>query len=100
MKKREDNPTITLNVKYNDMYDLWNHLVDVIMHLDSIQEDLTELTSAIYDSCRAHEDNPEASEADETDEAAEEVDGESLAIEILKAVFNCLTDICEKEDAE
>ena len=100
MKKREDNPTITLNVKYNDMYDLWNHLVDVIMHLDSIQEDLTELTSAVYDSCRAHENDPAVSETDESDEATTDVDGESLAIEILKAVFDCLSDICEKGDAE
>lgn len=122
MKRRNDDLTINLEVKYNDLYDLWDHLVGFIMQLDDMQTDLSNLVSVIYDVCREHENDPvtkardaedllndlfkedcmeePGNAASETPKDDEEVEGESLAVELLKAVFDCLEDICEKGKVE
>lgn len=122
MKRRNDDLTINLEVKYNDLYDLWDHLVGFIMQLDDMQTDLSNLVSVIYDVCREHENDSPAkakgaedllndlfkedcmkepgNSASEAQKDDEEVEGESLAVELLKAVFDCLEDICEKGKVE
>ena len=114
MKKRQDNPTVTLNVKFNDLYDLWDHLATLVMRLDEVQEALVELTAAAYDICRKHEKDPVTKEdaisfdamvnelnkglEDNNTEEADEDEAEALAIELLKAVFQALTEAFDEDE--
>ena len=113
MKKREDNPTVTLNVKFNDLYDLWDHLATLVMRLDEVQEELTELTAVAYDICRRHEKDSATTETAEFDnlvnelnqerkksdtEKDDEDEAEVLAIALLKAVFQALTEAFDENE--
>ena len=81
-------------------------LNEVCYQLIFLAESLSEMTDTVYSILETLSPffAEQACQKDErkTEENGEAVEGEgeTLAVEILKAVFNCLSEMCEKCDAD